>query len=191
MRLAFTGKKQSGKTTAAQSLQKWGSWRIMSFADPIKDLAVQMTNMAIRETWRYHELANRDGRNYAFSRADLDRNKDVFRPFLQWLGTEFGRDFLGNPEIWNWHMEDRIDLALGEGHHIVIDDCRYLNEAEWLRREGFSIVRISRPGLEDDDMHASEKELELIEVDDFIVNDWSVDDLARSVAALVVAAAVP
>src|SRR5688500_5555915 len=95
VRLAITGKKRSGQTTLASALQEDG-WVMMSFADPIKNLAVEMCDVALARLQRYHELVGQDGRNLRMSRAVIDENKDAFRPFLQWLGTEFGRDFLGN-----------------------------------------------------------------------------------------------
>jgi hypothetical protein len=58
---------------------------------------------------------------------------------------------------------------------VVITDCRFLNEAEWIRRKGGKLIRITRPSLALDDnelnKHSSEVEQDSIFVDMHIAND--------------------
>ena len=67
------------------------------------------------------------------------------RRLLQKRGTEEGRDKYG-PDIWIKSLEAWIKLCemRQEADVILIGDCRFKNEAEWLSRNGL-LVRLNAP----------------------------------------------
>lgn len=100
------------------------------------------------------------------------------REILQKMGTEVGRDTFGD-DIWIRNMLSRIE---GE-EEVVVDDCRFLNEAMALRNKGFTIIGIDRPGLEVD-KHPSE--MEMVErwdimVDLTVKNDGTIQETFHNI----------
>lgn len=90
------------------------------------------------------------------------------RQFMQLLGTEFGRDMISDTfwlDVWTATMPD-ADV-------VIVDDCRFVNEAERIRSFGGTIVRVLRdPPLQTSgDTHASEKEMENIVADFDLTNE--------------------
>ena len=70
-------------------------------------------------------------------------------------------------DIWVSAMFNSIKRI--EKKFIVIDDCRFLNEAKAVSEAGGQIVRIVRPGFGEGDGHLSETEMDGIIVDHTIV----------------------
>lgn len=64
----------------------------------------------------------------------------------------------------------------------VVDDVRFLNEAEAVRRHGGIMVRVVRPGFDADAQHRSEGGLDAYEgFDHVIYNDGSLEELRHTV----------
>lgn len=162
--IGLVGPKHSGKSTAAQHLVRQYGFQRIALADPLKNLAVDMINTFHREEGMPE-----------IDRAYLDAHKDeVFVPFLQWLGSEYGRQFHHTPTRW-------IDKFLAQSYSspvpVVCDDVRFPNEADTLRDNGFLIVKIVRnpyarasslrnAGVSNDvHSHQSETNIELITPD--------------------------
>jgi GTPase SAR1 family protein len=183
MNIALVGPRKSGKSTAAEALINAGYTRL-SLADPVKDAAVSMVN----RFW-FDEMDS-DNRE-SFSRDDIDTDKAVFRPLLEWIGSTFGRDYLGTPDRWITMFRERAHRTPGP---IVCDDVRFPNEAGALREMGFLIVRILRPtearmlaldeAGETRDWQPSEEAIEEIVPDYTLHNHGTVDDLQRLVLLL-------
>lgn len=177
--IAFCAPKHSGKSTCAQHLVQSYGYSRLALADPVKNSAVAAIN-AVHDLWGIPPI----------DRAFLDAHKDeVFVPFLQWLGTEYGRRYYGTPTRW-------IDLFLqatlavtDTGGRVVCDDVRYQNEADALRAAGFTIIKIVRSpeerrrSLMDANLdpsimeHASETELTSILPDIYFYADKGVLDM--------------
>src|SRR6478752_1282773 len=144
MRIAFIGLMHSGKSTAAQHfVDKYGAWR-PSFADPVKDIAVNTLNNVIQYLPKNDVRVNRAMLN------EIKNNPHV-RNLLQFIGTELGREWTGNPNIWIdtllRRIDDEEDYAAREHNAqliVVNDDCRFQNEAQALRENGFVLVRVHR-----------------------------------------------
>jgi hypothetical protein len=102
----------SGKTTAANILVTGHDFTRVSFAGPLKKLVMKITP---------------DRR--------IDKVRD--RALLQFLGTEYFRTI--DPDYWvkQWEraVAERVELTRGDCR-IVVDDCRFANEAEAVRRLG-------------------------------------------------------
>lgn len=151
-----------GKTTAANYLVEHYGYQRISLADGVKQLASDMLTEAtylLTGNCKHPTVEH------------INQNKATFRPFLQWLGTDFVREYLGMPTYWI----DSFLLAAQESNKpVVCDDVRFVNEAEALRRAGFTIVRLRRDenerlasivaagGNPNDLAHKSETELDNI-----------------------------
>jgi hypothetical protein len=161
---------QSGKTTIATYLLVSG-WRSVSFAAPIKRLVTQLlTELGISDD-NARRLVNTD------KEETIPQLRTTARHMLQTLGTEYGRNCI-HPQIWTMCAEARIQKLLTEGHPVVIDDCRFPNEAALIRRLGGEVWHLSRPGTERNTTHASEGGLDDYPLfDRHLVNDGSLFDL--------------
>jgi hypothetical protein len=165
--VAFIGPKESGKTEAAKALLGL-KFQIVSFASPIRKM------LAALGVPREH-LA-----------PDADKNVPIdvlcgktFREAAQTLGTEWGRDMIGN-DIWV-----RSAMAqLMDGKLYVFDDMRMVNEAVAVQDAGGMIIRIIRPGYRSGE-HLSERQHEYITPDYTIINDSTVERLRHKALGVV------
>jgi hypothetical protein len=136
-------KKGRGKDTFARFLfdefvSKERSVQIIGFADALKREVAVACRISVDE---------------------LDANKSVFRPILQWWGTEFRRKYQNKDNYWI----DQVDKLMKNATFIdvfIIPDVRFLNEAEFVRRAGGILLKINRPDVVTNDNHSSECELE-------------------------------
>lgn len=175
-RVALIGVKGVGKTTLAQGMEQAGFAR-MSLAGPVKDTAFAAVETIL------HELGLPP-----ISREQFDRDKSVFRPLLQWLGTDLVRDYCAVPTFWINRLLERANASTAP---VVVDDVRFGNEVESLRAAGFRVWKIVRPDMDTSDQHASETfAREFRGADLVIANAWSADEhrqlglsLARQIMA--------
>lgn len=121
----------SGKTAVADYLEREYGYTRVAFANEVRYLVVDMINLV-------HEKAGLD----PITVDDLNANKATFRPFLQWLGTDYVRDHLGARDFWVDRLKERIATIDGP---VVVDDMRFPNEAEAFRKLGFRFVRVDAP----------------------------------------------
>lgn len=142
--IGFTGLKGSGKSTAAKSLRSIGA-DVKSFASPLKDAAQIIFD--IPESMRNEKSTY------------LDQWGMTIREMYQKLGTEVGRQI--DPEVWIKNMDSRIQSC--DSSIIVIDDVRFLNEAEFIRNEyDGQIIGIVERGSDDpkpQSSHTSETQM--------------------------------
>lgn len=198
MRIGLVGKMHSGKGAVAEWLAAAHGFRQLAFADPVKDASVAAINAAL----------NCIGQDQWMTRAILDRDKAALRLMPQFIGTDLGRQYLGDPDIWiNLLLARVTDPRVSPEHSIVVDDCRFPNEAEALRAAGFLIIMVVRdeatriesieraisaanPGLPTGAVtarlaeaidHPSETEVDRIDFDTVLRNTGTIDDLHRAV----------
>lgn len=126
--VAFTGLAGSGKSTAALHLVEQG-WTRVRFAGPLKAMmaALGLTQDEIEGSRK--EVP-----------CDLLAGKTP-RYAMQTIGTEWGRDIIA-PDLWirAWRA------ALPAAGSVVVDDCRFKNEAEAVTAAGGFLIRVSREG---------------------------------------------
>src|SRR5690606_31752406 len=137
MRIGLVGKMHAGKGEGAARPVATHGFTKLSFAAPVKDASVAALNAA----------PGASARDPARDRATLERDKAALRLMPQFIGTEFGRQYVGPETIWIDMLLDRV-AALPAGTPVVVDDCRFVNEAEALRAAGFHIVVVVRPEAE-------------------------------------------
>ncbi len=59
-----------------------------------------------------------------------------------------------------------------------------MKEAAAVKRAGGLVVKVTRPGMDSGDTHASETSVDLVEEDYLVVNDGSLEELTAKVRAL-------
>lgn len=104
------------------------------------------------------------------------------RGILQYVGTDVVRRKA--PDFWVRFISNFLTLFDGEWDYVLIPDCRFPNEIDRLKADGFDVtsVRIRRPhydnGLTEEQLgHPSETSLDDYTFDYVILNDGSIPEL--------------
>lgn len=168
--IGLVGFARSGKSTATAALIERHNFIRVRFAQPLKDML----------------------RAIGLSEAQIDGNLKTEpsvllsgqtpRHAMQTLGTEWGRDCIHQDfwiNLWRRQARDILD----EGGSVVIDDCRFENEAKAIIEFGGEVWRIIRPGLKIDATHSSESEQTKIDTKVILHNDGSIEDLAKAISS--------
>ena len=157
--VAFCGLATCGKTSLALGLVKHRNFHRISFADPIREMlrGLGLTTAQMSE-----------GKNDPLAMFGGKTPRQV----MQSLGTEWGRDLV-SPTLWIDATRQRILSALATHGvaGVVIDDCRFDNEAAMVRSLGGIVVEVTRPGLARMN-HASEAGISPHLIDDFVLNEF-------------------
>lgn len=148
MIIGIAGPKGVGKTTVAKAIVKTVEGRVMSFADPIRDMMdALMMHTGIPNVADY---LHRDK-----DRAIPQLQGRNMRYLMQTLGTEWGRVLVGT-NLWT-------DLAAARARKyeglVIFDDVRFPSEVAMIEREGGFIIGLKRSGIEYEMTHASEEPL--------------------------------
>lgn len=173
MIIAFAGRKQSGKTTAAKYVEEkyikkilgtdtpineelQGLCEIYNFADPIKKLCMDLFGLTYAQCYGTDEDKNEDLLDLNF--PNIAGTEPVVLPLtprvlLQKLGTDVFRKI--KHDIWSSALLKQIqqenkDLAL-------IADCRFPNEVVAIKDAGGIVIKLDRNVH--DSMHESETAL--------------------------------
>ncbi|GEP11750.1 deoxynucleotide monophosphate kinase [Methylobacterium gnaphalii] len=142
MIIALTGAAGAGKSTAAEILADRHGFARVRFAGPLKAMVRAFLAQAGVEASEIERMIEGD-RKEAPAPEFLGASP---RKVMQTLGTEWGRDLIA-PGLWveGWKAGARAALARG-APGVVVEDCRFPNEAEAVQALGGLIVRIDRPG---------------------------------------------
>jgi len=171
--IGLTGRKNSGKDTAgnllANEFYATHTPIRISFADSIKDEVCKLLNADYKE---------------------LERNKNhpTVRHLLQFHGTDFARKTHGE-DYWIKRVEDKVVACQATRKSekpflFYFTDCRFVNEADYIRSKGGCIVKVEREGIKPVDNHLSETELETIRPDFHILNHIGITGLALEIKAV-------
>lgn len=166
---AFTGKKRSGKSTAAAYLaQKLPNAVRVNFKDALVEEIKQNFPDLIREITTIMDRTEYDGWGWTVDRL-VDEKPPLFRTLLQNYGTDVRRKDNQNYWIQKWlhnvagncpKLSDFVCDPL-----IITDDVRFINEAKAVKNCGGVVIRIVRTDQIDQDTHSSETEMDRIETD--------------------------
>jgi len=196
-KIAISGKANSGKNTLAHLLIEELDplcYYIDAFANPIKSMIEQMIpNVDKNCLYGSSQLRSKVVNNDLF---DKNGKPLTYRQLLIDLGT-LGRSY--NKNIWINKIEEKVlsetqkmIKTLGQSNYhkksaYIITDCRFENEAEWLKNNYFYLIRIKRKdNIEIND--ATETAQDIIKDDffDFIINnDSDLDSLRLKVKNIV------
>ena len=161
--IALTGPAGCGKSTAAAVLEAEG-WVRLRFAWPLKAMLAafyDVTGVPPEEAARRIEGDLKEKRDWHLC-------GETPRHAMQTLGTEWGRACMGR-DFWVHAWRLAAIGALEAGDRVVVEDCRFANEAAAVRALGGRVVGLHRPGLAPHPSgHASEAG---VEPDGWVVND--------------------
>lgn len=163
--VALTGAAGSGKSTATKFLVERHGYTLVKFAGPLKAMcrAVGLSQEQIEGDLKEEPCVWLQGKTPRF--------------FMQQLGTQFGRDIIGK-DFWTELWVRSVNLLLAEQRRVVVDDCRFPNEAEAIRQLGGIIIKLEgRGGIAGH--HASEAGCG--QHDAVVTNDGGIVDLYASV----------
>lgn len=162
--IAFTGKRGSGKNTAAQALTEIG-FKEMAFADPLREILMLVYGLTLEEL-----------NDPILKEKPLDRFPwRSPRDLMTVLGTQGFRDLV-HQDTWVKALERR---AL-QYTNVVVTDVRFLTEAAMLKKNNAIIIRVVNPNRVDTDevsQHRSETEMDAIVPHVVIVNDGTIGQL--------------
>tara|TARA_R100000951_G_scaffold11277_1_gene9399 strand:- start:37 stop:594 length:558 start_codon:yes stop_codon:yes gene_type:complete len=161
----------SGKSTVAGMLK---GYKRLSFADPLRKFSAQ-----ILSSLGYNGLAcSRDKKEEKIAELGVSP-----RQMMQTLGTEWGRSCI-HPDLWIMVAAGAVERQLKRGRNVVIDDVRFPNEAEMIRRLGGELWLVDRPGVVYEGGHASEGALADVLPDVVVHNSGSLEPLREVVNGL-------
>lgn len=179
--IGLHGKIGSGKTTLTNYLCDKYDYIEVSFAKPLKDIAMILG-------FNYEDV-------YGTQAQKIAVNKDMGvsgREFLQLFGTDICRNYLpsvmpdlksGN-SIWIEIAKKTIKKKLLLNKKVIVSDARFMDEIDVLKSMGATIINIKRPDLKYD-THESEKDIN-ITYDYIINNDGTINDLYNNLDDIIV-----
>ena len=140
--VAFCGYMGSGKSFCADYLVKNFGYTKVKFAKPLKSMlrALGLTERELEGDLKEQPCALLNGATPRWA--------------MQTLGTEWGRTLI-HENLWGDLWQSEVLALLNDQTPVVVDDCRFPNEAERVRKMGGTLVLIQRPGM-DGGGHCSE-----------------------------------
>lgn len=160
--IGVSGKKRSGKDSFFNIVNDLypNYYKNVKYADKLKEICSILTG--------YHLNYFYDGNLYD---TKLELWGMTIRQFMQILGTEVFRDSF-NQEVWVTALESNLK----ENENYIITDVRFLNEANWVKKNGI-LIRVNRPQSQNLDTHRSEVELDDFDDFDYIIeNDGTYEE---------------
>ena len=152
--IAFTGPKEAGKSTAAEAFPDAAR---ISFAEPIRRMLLALG--VPEQNLRVSHLKEVGLPQFGGASA---------RSMMQTLGTEWGRKMV-NDTIWIDAAKAMIQQQL-KTNDVVVDDCRFDNEADAIHSLGGVLIDVMRPGYGASATHASEHGVATAKLDYCILN---------------------
>lgn len=183
------GRLAAGKDAVADHLVEKHGWIKLGMSDPLLEVAVTLDPyIPYREyedtkygrplenpkNIRLSKLVDRLGYVKAKENAEVRR-------FLQVLGTDVGRNMIGE-DLWVRKAEEAILTQMARGKNVVITGVRFENELKMVDWNEGLLVWVDRPGqsLTAATGHASEQ-LTSDGFDITLVNDGTLEDLYKKV----------
>lgn len=126
MIVGFSGRAGSGKTRASKWLiERYPAYRRVAFASTLKAMMLQIPGIGEAEVFGDRKEASCAALGGATPRHAM-----------QTLGTEWARGI--DPDLWIRAWWERARLH----DHVVADDVRFANEAEFIRSKGGVVIRL-------------------------------------------------
>ena len=169
--IGLAGRKQSGKSTAAERLVNSGFIRL-SFAYVMRDM---LTGLLINCGFSPHEIQSMFLNDKEQPIVGIGKSP---RQLMQLLGTDWGRHLV-HEDIWVMAACNKLERM--NMFDIVFDDVRFENEATMIRSRGGRIIHIVRNDG-DFDNHVSEAGILRHPADELILNDGSLSDLFKKLS---------
>lgn len=165
--IAISGKAQHGKDTTA------GIMKMQLESDGYRVLLVH-----------YADLLKHICRSFFGWDGMKD---DSGRRLLQHTGTDVIRK--KKPDFWVDFIIEILRLFPEQWDYVLIPDCRFPNELNRLREEGFALlhIRVVRPGFQSpltkaQQEHESETAMDNVQADYYITNSGALDSICAEVS---------
>lgn len=160
---------RSGKSAIARIItEEFPQFEIRSFADPVKAMARTLLDFAGIDEREISEAL------YGDKVAPLHElpGRPTGRQLLVGIGNGFGRQL--NPEFWSSLLERRLWKDL---RPTVIDDLRFAEELNMVRRCGGQVWQVTRPGT-------AAINVPLCRADVEVINGGTLEQLRQQVLAV-------
>ena len=160
MLTAFVAIKGSGKTEACKYIESIDPDAVrVNFKDAlIHEIQITMPGVLTELSFIYD-----------LSVEELFVKKPpAVRALMQNFGTDLRRQYDRQPDYWVEKWMEIAKKEIEKGNHVLVDDCRFLNEAEAVRELGGKLIKIGRTDMTSKDSHRSETEMRDIECDTII-----------------------
>lgn len=171
MVIALTGLMNAGKSTVADYLVTRHHFVHLKFAHGLKSMlrTLGLTEDEIEGARKELPCDKLNGRSPRYA--------------MQTLGTEWGRVCMGQ-DFWVNLLVQKVQRFFVH-ERVVIDDCRFPNEARAVQQDlGGKVWRISRGVGTVASMHASEADQIGVVADTVVLNNGTIDDLLSKVDLL-------
>lgn len=128
--IGFAGKIGVGKTTTANWFVENKNFVKLSYGTPIKKALMELTGLPSEYFY-----------NIELKEKEIPELPGITpRIMMQKLGTEYARDVI-NTNFFIWRMKQELKK---HNHSVVIDDVRFDNEMELIRRMNGVVVHLRR-----------------------------------------------
>ena len=169
--IGIAGRARAGKSTAAELLLRMGAGKYLyGFADPLR--AMLKAGLGIDLDNPYWQMRKEDPLPEFGGHSP--------RSLLQSLGTEWGRQMV-DANLW-LTLAGRALLQRGPG--MIVADCRFDNEAVWIRAQGGVVLHLERGAAPKVRDHASEAGVQRLPGDLHLFNEASLDSLHVQLAKM-------
>lgn len=189
MIIAITGKKGHGKSTVANTIASRFGFDTYAFADPIKEI------VQIIFDWT-------DAHTDGALKEVIDPRWGVSpRQIMQDIGTDWGQHHLCETfplfkevvgrQLWVrrfeafYERETALYQRTGLRYNVAVSDLRFHHEEKGVHGLGGLVIKVVRPGMDDNDEHESERLIDRIRCDNMIVNDGSMEELRDAATEMV------
>ncbi len=209
MIIGFAGKAASGKTTAAKHLlERFGSnVAILPMALVLREEVENFIRQVGAEEYVPLVYGDQDDKirvfyideNQAFEQCPVwasfvSDNRDIqnksgqsavsVRRILQWWGTEYRR--AEDHDYWTKVWEKKLQEYDLTTTHVLVDDVRFVNELNIIKKHGGVFIKIERPGFDGANNHSSENSLDHYSDWNLVIhNDGSLEQFKRQSEILI------
>jgi hypothetical protein len=141
--VSFAGRKQSGKTTCSEFVEKYfngaispfNGAKIYNFADPLKqDICMNILGLT------YDQCYGEDIDKNAITDLEWQGNKLTAREVMQFVGTDIFRKMKN--DVWAGATIKKI--AQEKPALAIIADCRFPNEVQAIKEAGGIVIKLTR-----------------------------------------------
>lgn len=169
--LGITGKAGSGKDTVADYLKANYNFRSVAFAGPLKNGVKAMFNLTDKDL------------DHPLKEQVIPYIGKSPRQLMQLLGTEYGRNLV-HEDLWLLLAANQIKKHRDDGYNVVLTDCRFDNEADFVRYSEGKVIHVHRPSAGTSFAHSSEVGVKPCLEDYSLINDSTFGELYRQVDSL-------
>ena len=208
--VGLAGPAGCGKSTAATLIALDGGWRLVSFADPLRALALELhPEWCLLDLQGPKKEVPRPATPLGWGRVEdililraqeltgedvADRYPQVLADAVSGLQAALSPRaalrLLGDlirtidPLAFVAHARARVEVALAERLSTVIDDVRYEAEASMVRDMGGTVVHVRREGVSFRRDHSSEQGVSFVADDLALVNRGDLSGLRGELYAV-------